>query len=178
MNDRMKNFKKGIFLLNTNFGELAQLMVKKLEHFHSADAKYYDLLTTDGKRVEVKFSRAKKKSEPLNEQNAVNLCIEATTDANILMENDATKYIYDCNIQQIKHDEFDYLYYGIFFNDKIMIFRAQSDDVVNMPGYSIQHKGGTEYQFHIKNTVYDFHKKNFLYKELSYEELFNLFEKN
>lgn len=44
MNNRMENFKKGIFLLNTNFGELAQLMVKKLEHFHSADAKYYDLI--------------------------------------------------------------------------------------------------------------------------------------
>ena len=29
MNNRMENFKKGIFLLNTNFGELAQLMVKK-----------------------------------------------------------------------------------------------------------------------------------------------------
>ncbi len=31
---------------------------------------------------------------------------------------------YDCNIQQLKPDCFDSLYYGVFFSDKIEIFHA------------------------------------------------------
>ena len=102
--------------------------------------------------------------------------MNAATDSRVLAEADATEVTFDCNIQQIKPSEFDILYYGIFFKDKIVVFVAKSDVVPDMPGYSIQHKGGTEYQFHIKKTNYEYHKENHFYKELTYLELFNLFE--
>lgn len=58
----LAQFKRGIFSLETNFGELAQLMIEKLEKFKPADGKYFDLLDSKNQKIEVKFSRAKKKS--------------------------------------------------------------------------------------------------------------------
>lgn len=178
-NDKKKldQFKSGIFSLGTNFGELAQLMIRELEKFTPADGKYYDLLDSNHKKIEVKFSRAKKKLKPLKKSNILEHCLNSASESRVLTEDDATHIPFDCNIQQIKPSEFDVLYYGIFFKDKIVIFKAQSDIVPNMPGYSIQHKNGTEYQFHINRSNYARHKKNHFYKELTYLELFNLFEK-
>lgn len=170
-------FCRGIFTLATNFGELAQLMIKKLEEYTPADGKYFDLLDPDGKKVEVKFSRAKKKLKPLSKTNVVELCLNSTADSRALKEDEACNIPFDCNIQQVKPSEFDVLYYGVFFKDKIMIFKAGSADVPYMPGYSIQHKGGTEYQFHITKTTYSEHKQKHFYKELNYSELLALFEK-
>ena len=172
----LEQFKNGIFSLGTNFGELAQLMVEKLEKFKPADGKYFDLLDSNNQRIEVKFSRAKKKLKSLQSSNIIDLCMNAATDSRVLTEADASEVTFDCNIQQIKPSEFDMHYYGIFFKDKIVVFVAKSDVVLNMPGYSIQHKGGTEYQFHIKKTNYKYHKENYFYKELTYLELFKLFE--
>ncbi len=173
----LEQFKSGIFSLGTNFGELAQLMIKELENFTPADGKYYDLLDSNNQKIEVKFSRAKKKLKPLKKSNIIELCLDSASDSRVLTEADATKITFDCNIQQIKPSEFDILYYGIFFRDKIVIFKAQSEIVPQMCGYSIQHKGGSEYQFHINKSNYANHKKNHFYKELSYSELHNLFEK-
>ncbi|MCH5265750.1 MAG: hypothetical protein J1F02_07605 [Lachnospiraceae bacterium] len=173
----LEQFKSGIFSLGTNFGELAQLMIEKLEKFKPADEKYFDLLDSNKKRIEVKFSRARKKLKSLRSSNIIDLCMNAATDSWVLTEDEATKVSFDCNIQQIKHLEFDILYYGIFFQDKIVIFKAKSKAVLEMPGYSIQHKGGKEYQFHINRTTYAHHKENHFYKEISYPELFELFKK-
>lgn len=173
----LEQFKSGVFSLGTNFGELAQLMIKELEEFTPADGKYFDLLDSNNKKIEVKFSRAKKKLNPLKKSTIIELCLNSASDSRALTEADATKTAFDCNIQQIKPSEFDVLYYGIFFKDKIVIFKAPSDVVPNMPGYSIQHKGGTEYQFHINKSNYADHKKKHFYKQLTYTELLHLFGK-
>ena len=175
--NKLEQFKSGIFSLGTNFGELAQLMIKELEKFTPSDGKYFDLLDSNNQKIEVKFSRAKKKLKPLKKSNIIELCLNSASDSRVLAEADATKITFDCNIQQIKPSEFDVLYYGIFFKDIIVIFKAQSEVVPNMPEYSIQHKGGTEYQFHINKSNYADHKKKHFYKELTYSELLDLFEK-
>ncbi|MBE7019498.1 MAG: hypothetical protein E7413_06455 [Ruminococcaceae bacterium] len=174
---KLEQFINGIFSLGTNFGELAQLMIKELEKFTPADGKYFDLLDSKNQKIEAKFSRAKKKLKPLKKSNIIDLCLNSASDSRVLTEAEATNITFDCNIQQIKPSEFDILYYGIFFKDKIVIFKAQSDIVPNMPGYSIQHKGGTEYQFHINKSNYAEHKKKYFHKELTYSQLLALFEK-
>lgn len=174
MPSKVDQFRDGIFSLHTNFGELAQLMIAKLEGFKPAKKKYYDLLDKDNNKIEVKFSRAKKKLDSLNASNVIEQCIAATVDSRILLESEATSVTFDCNIQQIKVDEFDFLYYGIFFKDTIVIFKAPKDEVPKMPGYSIQHKDGVEYQFHINKANYKTHSKYF-YKKLTYKELYKLF---
>ena len=163
--------------MDTNFGELAQLMIKELENFSPSNNKYFDLLDSSNQKIEVKFSRAKKKLKPLKKSNIIEICLNSASDSRVLAEAEATKITFDCNIQQIKTSEFDILYYGIFFKDKIVIFKVQSSFVPKMSGYSIQHKDGTEYQFHINKSNYSDHKKKYFYKELTYLELFNLFGK-
>lgn len=176
-NKKLEQFKSGIFSLGTNFGELAQVMIEELEKFTPADGKYFDLLDSDNKKIEVKFSRAKKKLKALKKSNIIELCLSSASDSRVLTEDDARETTFDCNIQQIKPSEFDILYYGIFFKDKIVIFKVKSNNVPSMPGYSIQHKGGSEYQFHINKSNYAKHKKEHFYKDLTYLELLNLFEK-
>ena len=175
-NQQLEQFKSGIFNLGTNFGELAQLMIEKLEGFTPAGEKYYDLLDSTEKKIEVKFSRAKKKLKSLSSTNIIDYCMFSSTERRLLTESQSNEFTFDCNIQQIKPSEFDTLYYGIFFIDKIIIFTADSSIVPSIPGYSIQHKGGTEYQFHINKSNYTtYHKRHRFYKELSYAELFELF---
>lgn len=175
----INDFQRGIFALGTNFGELAQLMIQKLEGFTPANGKYYDLLDAQGNKIEVKFSRAKKKLEPLNETNLVEHCLRSSVDARALLESEATSVCFDCNIQQLKPSEFDVLYYGIFFKDSIVIFKANSSDVPSMPGYAIQHKGGTEHQFHINKSNFKTHigskQTGYFYKRICYQSLLDLF---
>lgn len=125
--NKIEKFKNGIFNMNTNFGRLALLMINELENFTSANGKYFDLLDNNNNKIEVKFSRARKKLKPLKKTNIIEYCLNSATESKILDEIEATKIAYDCNIQQIKPSEFDILYYGIFFKDKIVIFRVKND---------------------------------------------------
>lgn len=172
---KLKEFKKGIYSLGTNFGELAQIMIKKKYGFANSDSKYYDLL--DGtKKIEVKFSRALRKEEAMNESNVLELCEKAAGTHRAIDSSDAENVKFDCNIQQVKTKEFDVLYYGIFFDDHIEIFTAKASQIKHMPNYSKkQHKGNRgEGQFHIKNTNIAYHRKHHLLTTITYEELFEV----
>ena len=88
---------------------------------------------------------------------------------------------FDCNIQQVKRVEFDVLYYGLFFSDFIKIFRIESLDIKeNSRGGRIyysdfQHKGNEgEGQFHINPNTFQIHLDYYLYKTLTYDELYQL----
>lgn len=77
-NDKnIDQFKQGIFSLRTNFGELAQLMIKKEMGLHAADDDSYDLKDDNGHKIEVKFSRAYKKFS-LTEDNAIDICTNSS----------------------------------------------------------------------------------------------------
>lgn len=175
MSINIADFQRGIFALGTNFGELAQLMIQKLEGFTPASGKYYDLLDAEGNKIEVKFSRAKKKLKPLKDSNLIDYCLSSTVDSRAMLESEATTVSFDCNIQQLKPNEFDILYY---VKDSIVIFRATSEEVVNMPGYSIQHKGGSEYQFHINKSNFQTHMREetgYFHIRITYQQLLDLF---
>lgn len=162
----IEQFKQGIFSLRTNFGEFAQLMIQKDMGLHTADDGSYDLKDDDGRRIEVKFSRAYKKVS-LTEDNAIDICTNSSSTVYDSSEAEARTANYDCNIEQLKPRCFDSLYYGVFFSDKIEVFhapRSEFPDSVDsfvadkvaarkkLPGYALQHKGGEECQFHIKKT--------------------------
>ena len=187
----IEQFKQGIFSLRTNFGELAQLMLQKDMGLLPADDNSYDLKDAAGHRIEVKFSRAYKKSVPLTQENAIALCTSCSTMVYASTEAENKSSDYDCNIQQLKPACFDSLYYGVFFSDKIEIFhapRSEFPDSVSsfiadkaaarkkLPGYALQHKGGEECQFHIKKTTHKHHYENYHVKDIFYEELYDLLD--
>lgn len=186
--EKVEQFKRGIFSLRTNFGELAQLMIQKEMGFSVASNNSYDLQDSEGHRIEVKFSRAYKKIR-LTADNAIDICTNCSATVYSITEADAQKSDYDCNIQQLKPRCFDSLYYGVFFSDIIEIFHAPREvfpDSVDsfladkdmtrrkLPSYALQHKGGEECQFHIKKTTHQHHRINYHVKDITYEYLYDL----
>lgn len=170
-----QKFKKGIFSLGTNFGELAQIMIKKKYGYTDSASKYYDLLDGDT-RIEVKFSRALKKEDALNEDNVLALCEKASEAIRSIKSEDAETEKFDCNIQQIKTKEFDVLIYGVFFEDCIEIYTAKKSQIKRMPNYSKkQHKGNKgEGQFHIKNTNIVYHRTKRFLERITYKQLYDI----
>jgi hypothetical protein len=174
----------GIFALHTRrFGKVAEIMVKKLTGYKWAPRNSYDLRdphTMD--RVEVKFFRARRAHEaPIDESNVVEAIMEATASSGERPIDFADR----CNtpfrgaVEQVKLAEFDVLYYGVFFADKIMICRIEADQIPNVPYHSCkQHKGHREGgQFIIDQGNVRQHQDDFLYKLIDYNDLWKLLSK-
>lgn len=174
-------FRDGIFALHTRrFGTVAEIMVKKLYSFEESGSLAFDKKDTkNNQKIEIKFSRALKENEcSITEKNVIDQCLKATAARREFASTDATKYSFDCNIQQVKSKEFDILYYGIFYSDVVEIYKITNEQVKQLSNYSDkQHRGNVgEGQFHIGNTNIEFHRENYLDKVITYEELYTLFD--
>jgi hypothetical protein len=171
-----EELRDGIFALFTRrFGTVAELLIKRMQGLAPARAQFHDLFDDLArKRVEVKFSRVLNAHEgAITEANVLAAIEAARAERKAVPVEDAEQEDYDCNIQQVKRSEFDVLYYGLFFRNRIVVFRVASADVAGIPGYSDkQHKGNVgEGQFHISAKTYAWHRANRLYTELTYEQL-------
>jgi hypothetical protein len=169
---------ESIINLNTRkFGDVCEILITKIvDNLKQSDDLSYDK-NLGSKKVEIKFSRAFNKSDPITEKNI----------REVLLENNASKLIndkdknikkWDCNIQQVKVKCFDILYYGVCFRETIYIFKITSNQLIKdetIKFSSKQHRGNTgEGQFHIKKNNIDYHIKKYLVKTLSYEEMWKL----
>ena len=178
----------GIFALRTRrFGSVAEFMVKRLLKCSAARSLFHDLYDdAQHHRIEVKFSVVQKKAErTVTEQTVVQCIEEATAGERMVAFPEWQQHKFDCNIQQVKRAEFDVLYYGLFFSDCIKIFRIESTDIKenNRGGHiyysDFQHKGNVgEGQFHINANTFQIHLDHYLYKTLTYDELFQLLAAN
>ena len=127
--------------------------------------------------IEIKFSTVMKANEAvINRSNAIDQCKKANLGNRALNSTEMYEYDFDCNIQQVKRLEFDVLYYGLFFADRIAIFKMHSSEILSCFGYSDkQHKGNEgEGQFHLNRSSIDYHMQNHFVQWLTYEELYNL----
>ncbi len=178
--EKIEQFKKGIFTLHTRrFGSVAEIMIKKLYNLEKSDSIYYDMKDKQNKRIEIKFATVlKANTSTIKDNNVIEQCTNAILEIRKMASEDVPKYKFDCNFQQIKCAEFDILYYGLFYSDKIEIYKMTTGQVLICKGYSNkQHKGNkNEGQFHIKNDNLEYHRKNYLQKTLTYEELYELFK--
>lgn len=171
--------REGIFNLNTRrFGKVAEVMIRRLVSLGKNKNQFHDLYDDiKNHRVEVKFSTVRRKSnQPISEESVLE-CIANELTANRQVSYDRWKEMeFDCNIQQIKRDQFEVLYYGLFFSDQVLIFRIASDEISAKIYYSDkQHKGNLgEGQFHLNEKTLQIHLDNYLYKTLTYQELFDL----
>lgn len=182
MNNEIKEFKNGIFSLNTRrFGKVAELMIKEIYGFDKADNNAYDLKSKDNKKIEVKFSTVLKKcSSTITKKNLIKSVINSNYHNRRLTYENAINSSFDCNIQQIKIKEFDYLYYGCFFDDKIVICKIKANEIIKDSKifYSDrQHRGNKgEGQFHINNSTLENHLEKYLVEWITYEQLYDLFK--
>ena len=154
MEQKIIDFRDGIFALRTRrFGTVAEIMIQKLVNASKSLNQFHDLYDeAEGKRLEVKFSTVLKANEAvINEANILEQCLKANTANRAMRSHEIHSYPFDCNIQQVKRTEFDLLYFGLFFADRIAVFNAESHEIKSMLGYSdFQHKGNEgEGQFHL-----------------------------
>jgi len=156
------------------FGKWFELTIQLLNPtFKPSDDLSYDRKDNDIK-IEIKASRALSKATEPTIDNYHEVGKETKGDRLICDDNKLTTK-WDCNIQQIKTDCFDILWYGIFFQDKIYIFKIDSETIrqdSNIKYSDKQHRGNKrEGQFHIKNTNIQYHIDNYLYMKLDYDDL-------
>jgi len=171
--------REGVFSLNTRrFGTVAEVLIQRLVKLGKGRSQFHDLYDdVNSKRVEVKFSCVLRKCEIPITKETVLQCIEAaTSEQRMVLFANWRSAQFDCNIQQVKRAEFDVLYYGLFFSDKVVIFRIESEEIGPQIYYSDkQHKGNVgEGQFHINDKTLQIHLDNYLYQQLTYDELLEL----
>lgn len=178
---QIQEFRDGIFALRTRrFGTVAEIMIKKLYKFKDSRILNYDKLDPNSnRRIEIKFSTVMKANDAtITDENVIEQCLKANVAHRAMNSTEISDFSFDCNIQQIKCDQFDILYYGLFFADKVQIFMMTADQVKNKENtkYSNkQHRNNEgEGQFHINNETYAYHKQNHLQHELSYSDLYKL----
>ena len=180
MNNEIREFRDGIFALRTRrFGTVAELMIEALYKFSRSHNQFHDRFDEVGnQRIEIKFSTVMKANESvITRFNVIDQCKKANLGNRALYSDDMYDYDFDCNIQQVKRSEFDVIYYGLFFADKIAIFKMDSDEILDCLGYSDkQHKGNEgEGQFHLNSSTIDYHMDNHFIQWLTYEDLYDLF---
>ena len=172
----INKFKMGLFSLNTRrFGTVAEYMIQLLYNFEDSKSLAFDKKDCKGNKIEVKFSRVlKENAVSIKKENVISEAKAANLILRMIQSSDNSAF--DCNIQQVKTKEFDFLYYGLFFEDIIYVYKIKSQMVKKIPGYSDkQHRGNVgEGQFHINNKNILEHEK-YLDKKVSYEELYELF---
>lgn len=171
-------FIEGIFLLSPRrFGTIAEIMIDRLFNLAPSNTLKYDSKDND-KRIEIKFSRALKKEEKLQNNNLIAICKNAFISNRMIKTDETSISFFDCNIQQVKPTEFDVLYYGIFFKDKIEIYQINSSNIPLLKNYSAkQHRGNEgEGQFHLNSSNIEEHRNKYLIKTLTYKQLYRLLE--
>lgn len=178
-NELVEEFRDGIFALRTRrFGTVAEIMVKKLYDLDESESLAFDKRDRNSKeRIEVKFSTVMKENDDrIHDDNVIDQCRKANLANRAMKSSETSRYKFACNIQQVKIREFDLLYYGLFFADKIEVYKMTSDEVPECPGYSDkQHRGNEgEGQFHLNESNIIYHRKNFLERVLTYAELYSL----
>ena len=179
-NEKIKEFRDGIFALRTRrFGTVAELMIESIYELNKALNQFHDRYDdVNDVRIEVKFSTVMKANDSvITARNVIDQVLKANLGNRAMRSDEIDIFPFDCNIQQIKRVEFDVLYYGLFFSDRIAIFKMSSDNVLECPGYSdFQHKGNEgEGQFHLNQGSIHYHLQRHLVQWLSYEELFYIF---
>ena len=179
MTNEIREFRDGIFALRTRrFGTVAELMIEALYSFTKSHNQFHDRYDEVGhQRIEIKFSTVMKANEAvISRFNSIDQCKKANLGNRALKSTDMYDYDFDCNIQQVKRLEFDVLYSGLFFADRIAIFKMNSDEILSCLGYSDkQHKGNAgEGQFHLNRSTINYHMRNHFVQWLTYEELYDL----
>lgn len=180
MEKNIKIFRDGIFSLKTRrFGTVAEIMIKKIHKFKNSNSLAHDLYDHEkSDRIEVKFSTVLKSNKnKITEENIVDQIMFNDIYERRLKDTEIDLFKFDCNIQQIKRNEFEVLYYGLFFEESIYIFTIKSGEIASANiGYSDnQHRGNKgEGQFHINQKNFKYHIDNFLLRKLNYEQLYNL----
>lgn len=175
----MTDFKNGIVSLgNKHFGLINETLVKSLFDLQDSGHKHFDL--KDGQlRIEVKFSRAKRK-ERVGSGRPLDVIMRPRQDELIYLHEALDGEPFSCNLQHIKPSEFDLLFYGVYFADRVLVFLLTKDDLQDpLLCFGRQSLGNVlERQFRVDNRNLAYHMRNYLLLTLSFSDTFHLFNES
>lgn len=184
-NEELK-LRDAIFSLHTRkFGNVVEILVETILIEFGFIVKKSKDLSYDRKinnlNDEIKGSRVLGKSVlNLERGNIIESLFSHDTNRFVNLDN-SVKTEWDCNIQQIKLELFENLWYVLFFGDCVTIFKIGNDGIVNDRNISYsnkQHRGNEgEGQFHINDKNIRYHLNNYLVKTLTYNEVYNKLNK-
>jgi len=172
--------KKSLCSLPTRrFGEFVEIVTGKLNNLEKSKDTSYDRELKD-KKIEIKGSRVfYNKNDIITEENILDI-LQQDNLSTLVGDKNKDENIWNCNIQQIKVNYFDVLYYSLFFKDKIYFFKITGDDILsdkNIKYSNKQHRGNEgEGQFHIDSKNINYHLMNYFYKSMTYKELVSLLQ--
>ena len=114
MNMTEQEFRNMVFDSNTRvFGDVGEEMIRRLYNLQKSCTDAYDAMDQSGRvRIEIKTSRVLKKIT--KNGNLIRRLLENTTENRLISSQDAAGADFDCNIQQVKPAEFDWLCYALF----------------------------------------------------------------
>lgn len=178
----VKTFRDNLFQMNTRrFGKVMELIIKQMTNTEFSTNIHHDLNTKIGTdtntRIEVKFSRVEKRHNTVvGENNVLDVIENEGLSVRLFPYGEWQQHSFDCNIQQLKKGEFDVLFYGLLFADRVLVFMATPDQIGDEMKYSDrQHKGNIgEGQFHISPSTLQYHLDNHHFATLSYMDLLKL----
>lgn len=176
----VKTFRDNLFSMNTRrFGKVMETVIKKMTRTEFSTNIHHDLNTNvnAGTRIEVKFSRAEKRHKvTITDENVLDVIENEGLSVRLFPYGERFVHDFDCNIQQIKKAEFDVLFYGVLFADRVVIFMATPDQIHSGMKYSNkQHKGNVgEGQFHINPNTMAYHMEHHYFATLSYTDLLKI----
>ena len=168
---------RGLFALQTTrFGLVTEMMLRLLYGMEGSGQKAFDLKTPAGARIESKFGRVTRAhSSSITRENLLDNLRSALV-PRALSLLDGPLPTFSCTISQVKPHLFDYLYYGLFFWDVILIFRMQPENLTEIAYTPIQHRGNVgEGNFFINNRTLPQHLTRFYWGALDYPQFFDLF---
>lgn len=182
----VKTFRDNLFQMNTRrFGTVAETIIKKLTSSEFSTNIYHDLdtviSTNVDTRIEVKFSRVEKKHNvKITDDNVLDVIEREGLSVRLFPFGEWRQHDFDCNIQQIKKNEFDLLFYGLLFADRVVIFLTTPEEINNNMNYcDRQHKGNKgEGQFHITPKTLRYHMLFHHFVTLSYSDVLGLLSNN
>lgn len=138
----------------------------------------------EGKRIEVKVSLANSPDKKITMDNVLSVVKETgrTLTERAIPFSEWPAYEFQCHLQHIKLDEFDILYYGLFFQDVILIFSIPTGTIPLDPDihFTDGHNKGNvgEGKIMINKKTLPHHLENYLYKKLTYDDFFTILSDN
>lgn len=177
----LEEFREGILHLQTRrFATVTELMIRGLTGAGDALNPHHDLFDAqNNQRIEVKFCVVRQRADTrITAANVLDVVFSASTQNRRVSFEDWEWHEFGCNIQQVKREDFDVLYYGLFFEDAVVVFKIPAALVGERIHYSnTQHKGNTgEGQFHITHHNLQMHLDHFHECTLSYAQVYAILQ--
>jgi hypothetical protein len=169
----------GLFSMSARrFGRVTEMMIRRMTGAEKPLNKFHDLYDfRTQQRVEVKFSRAERRhSLKITEDNVLHVIKQEGLELRTFPFSQWSNTDFCSVIQHVNTEEFDVLYYGMFFADCIKIFRAPSCALDSEEFPCNTYKSvAKERQIPLTPRTLPYHIENFHWRTLTYLEFIDIF---